>query len=362
MYHKGYITFAQLNSFLKTQEQNAPEVACANAIRYLQSHGTLRTAPPLMAAGCDIITVSDEDFLSMCDELPIQPFLLEENIRLTSASLFPPNYECFVIRHMNSMRADVHHHDFFEICYVWQGSCTQSTAKQRYEMEPGDFFIIAPGTDHTVTVKDPDTVLFNIMVRKEAFLTSCFPLLSQNFAISSFLRHCLLQAEQETGLLIHAENTPVLKRIVKHLVQECYTLQELFCDFAINIFNQLFCYMLLFGEVKAKYLSLPDNFSLIAILHEIHHHYRTVTLRSLSEQFFFSEEHLSRLIKKTTGKTFSELLRETRINQAKILLERTDMNIEQISAFIGYSDASSFTKAFKADFGRSPAQYRKQRC
>lgn len=359
MYYKEFITHRQMEQFLKTQAQTTPEEACAQAIRHFQKSGIMRNAPPRMAAGCDIILVSDEEFIDMCDELPVNAFFLEDNARLTSASLFPPNYECYVVQHLNSLCADIHHHDFFEICYVWQGGCTQATAKQTFDMEAGDFLIIPPGIDHTVKVQDSDTILFNIMVRREAFLASSFPLLSQSFAISAFLRHCLLQSGQESCLLIHTENSAVLKRIVKHFVQECYTMQELFCDFAINIFNQLFCFILLFGEVKAKYLCLPDNFSLIAILHEIQQNYKTVTLKSLSDKFFFSEEHLSRMIKKTTGKTFSELLRETRINQAKMLVARTDLNIEQISEFIGYSDSSSFTKAFKSILGQSPAQYRK---
>lgn len=360
--HTGeFITHAQMERFLKTYSHSNPEEACASAIRYFMENGLTEASSPALTLDCDIITTSDEDFIAMCDNLPISALFMEDGSRLTSAALFPPNYECFVVRHLNSLCADVHHHDFFEICYVWAGGCTQVTASQTFSMEAGDFLIIPPGIDHKVQVTDDKTILFNIMVRKTAFMTSSFALLSQSFAISSFLRHCLLEKGQESCLLIQTDNGTILKRIVKHLTQECYTRQEIFCDFAINVFNQLFCYILLFGEIKAKYLCLPDNFSLIAILHEIQQNYKTITLKSLSDKFFFSEEHLSRLIKKTTGKNFSELLRETRINQAKLLVSRTELSIEQVSELVGYSDASSFTKAFKTSLGLSPAQYRKQR-
>lgn len=355
-----FISYRQMEDFLRTHPCSDPEEACTAAIRYFRANGLSGTSGPAIPLDCDIITTSDEEFIAMCDRLPISPLFLEDSGRLTSAALFPPNYECFVVRHLNALCADVHRHDFFELCYVWAGGCTQTTASQAFRMEPGDFLIIPPGTAHRVEVCGPDTVLFNIMVRRQAFLSSSYALLSQNFTISAFLRHCLLESGQESCLLIHTDNGPIPKRILKHLTHECYILQDVFCDFAINIFNQLFCYMLLNGEVQASHLQLPDNASLFAVLHEIQRSYRTVTLNSLAEQFFFSEEHLSRLIKKATGKNFTELLRETRINQAKYLISRTELSIEQISDLVGYSDASSFTKAFKTILGLSPAQYRRK--
>lgn len=355
-----FISYSQMEEFLRAHPASDPAEACAEAIRHFRANGLPGTIGPAIPLDCDIITTPDEDFIAMCDRLPISPLFLEDSRSLTSAALFPPNYDCFVVRHLNALSADVHQHDFFEICYVWSGGCTQVSANQTFLMEPGDFLIIPQGTAHKVEVNGPDTILFNIMVRRQAFLSSSFALLSQNFTISAFLSHCLLEPGQESCLLIHTDNGPIPKRILKHLTHECYIKQEFFCDFAINVFNQLFCYMLLNGEVRAKHLRLPDNSSLIAVLHEIQQNYRTITLKSLADKFFFSEEHLSRLIKKTTGKNFSELLRETRINQAKYLISRTELSIEQVSELVGYSDASSFTKAFKTSLGLSPAQYRRQ--
>lgn len=356
----GYITHAQMEQYLSTHYWTSPDAASIAAMDYFVQNNLLNTHVIPIADNCDIFTVSDEDFITMCDQLPVAPFFMEDRIRLTSASLFPPNYDCFVVRHLNSLRADIHHHDFFEICYVWSGGCEQITGTQSFSMHSGDFIFIPPGVDHKVQITSEGTVLFNIMVRQQAFLTSSYSALSQSYPLSAFLRHCLLQKKQSSCLLIHTDNGTVLRRIIKHLTQECYVLPELFCNFAVDIFNQLIGFLLLNGEVETKYLQLPENLSLIALLHEIQQHYRTVTLKSLAEKFYFTEEHLSRLIKKATGKNFSALLRETRISQAKLLVTRTELSMEQIGEMVGYSDASSFTKAFKSCVGQSPAQYRKQ--
>lgn len=359
LYSNQSLTYAQMEHYLKTHFEQSPHKAYANVVRYFIENNAIGEVPSPFPIDLDIITISDDAFIALCDQLPIHMIVSDDDLCLSSSTIFPHNYECFIVRHLNSLSIVMHHHDFFEICYVWEGGCIQQTADQVFSMKAGDFLIIPPGIDHKVKIAGSGAILFNVMVRANALQSSSLSLLTQHNAVSVFLRHCLLQEGQKNCLLIQTDNSAILKRIIKHLIQEYYTDQDVFCDFAINIFNQLFNYIIFRGEVNAKYLALPENFSPIPILNEIQRNYRTITLKSLADKFFFSEEHLSRLIKKTTGKTFSNLLRETRIEQAKLLATRTDLSFEKISELVGYSDASSFTKAFKNIVCQSPAHYRR---
>lgn len=359
MQFNRYIPFGRIESFLNALRDPPSNNSLDPAVKHFIDTQSAAEFPSPFPTDLDIITLPDETFIELCDQLPVNTVIFEHEGQLTSSAVFPHNYECFIVRHLNSLNAAMHHHDFFEVCYVWEGSCTQYTASQSFPMVPGDFLIIPPGVEHTVSIHGDKTVLFNIMVRADTLHASSLSLLVQHCAVSEVLRHFLLEKDRKGCVLIQTDNSTVLKRIVKHLTQECYTNQDFFCDFAINVFNQLFCYILMSGELKTDYMCLPDNFSLFAILREIQQNYRTVTLKSLSDKYFFSEEHLSRLIKKMTGKTFSTLLRETRVNQAKLLIARTELSIDAVSELVGYSDASSFTKAFSASVGLSPTQYRK---
>ncbi len=345
---------------MKNLREQDPKTNYSSAVSRFVSEESVESLPPPFPADFDIITTSDEEFIKLCDRLPVSTRVFDHDGSFAAADLFPHNYECFIVRHLNSVRAVAHYHDFFEVCYVWQGRCTQHTTHQSYTMEPGDFLLIPPGISHTVSIDEEDTVLFNIMVRADTLRASSLSLLIQNCAISAVLRHFLLETDRKNCVHIQTDNSKVLKRIVKHMTQQCYTNQDIFCDFAINVFNQLFCYILMSGELKTDHMCLPDSLSIFAIFREIQLNYKTVTLKALSDKFYFSEEHLSRLIKKMTGKTFSDLLRETRISQAKQLIIHTDLSIEDISELVGYSDASSFTKAFRAGVGMTPSQYRKQ--
>lgn len=67
----------------------------------------------------------------------------------------------------------------------------------------------------------------------------------------------------------------------------------------------------------------------------------------------------SYVFKQYTGSNFVNFLKEIRIEEAKRLLEETDMKIIDISGKVGYENEKHFMKTFKAACGVSPTEYRK---
>jgi AraC-like DNA-binding protein len=63
----------------------------------------------------------------------------------------------------------------------------------------------------------------------------------------------------------------------------------------------------------------------------------------------------------TEGRTYSDLLDETRSEMAANLLEHTDVPMAEISDQLGYSDQSGFTRAFRRWAAVSPREFRTQR-
>jgi AraC-like DNA-binding protein len=71
-----------------------------------------------------------------------------------------------------------------------------------------------------------------------------------------------------------------------------------------------------------------------------------------------SPGHLSQLLKERTGRSFVELLRETRIQAACEMLAQSDSPLSEIAAACGFCDQSYFTHVFKDTRGMTPKQYR----
>ena len=73
-----------------------------------------------------------------------------------------------------------------------------------------------------------------------------------------------------------------------------------------------------------------------------------------------SSSHFSRLIKEKLGRTFTDLLRQYRVDHAKRLLLRTGKSLAEIAYESGFSDQSYFTKVFQRYAGATPGDYRRQ--
>ena len=62
-----------------------------------------------------------------------------------------------------------------------------------------------------------------------------------------------------------------------------------------------------------------------------------------------------------TGKTFTDLMQERRLQQAMYFLKNTDYPVTEICDRVGYKNPTFFYKIFKARFGATPREYRKNR-
>ena len=109
---------------------------------------------------------------------------------------------------------------------------------------------------------------------------------------------------------------------------------------------------------RARIRKETGEFSLSEkILRYIAAHPETVSLNDLSRQFSYHPNYLSGLLKKETGKTFSEIVLEMKMERAVMLLNGTALSTEEIALILGYNDKSSFFKAFRKFYGKTPREF-----
>ena len=98
----------------------------------------------------------------------------------------------------------------------------------------------------------------------------------------------------------------------------------------------------------------------LRIARYIQDHSTNVTLVSLAEDFHYSPEHASRMIRHFTGQTFTELLTSIRLENAKQLLRDTSLSVLDIAVQIGYEGSDQFIRAFRKHVGQTPNAYRRK--
>jgi DNA-binding response OmpR family regulator len=80
---------------------------------------------------------------------------------------------------------------------------------------------------------------------------------------------------------------------------------------------------------------------------------------SIAINIAMSESQLYRKIKAISGKSTAVFIRSIRLQEAKKLLETTDMNISEIAYDCGFNEPTWFSKSFKEEYGVSPSTFRK---
>ena len=88
------------------------------------------------------------------------------------------------------------------------------------------------------------------------------------------------------------------------------------------------------------------------------HYMEEIDIGKIAESFGFSAAYLTKIFKRYTGMAPIKFLTYVRISQAKRLLERTSMSVQEIGYAVGYNDQFHFSKTFSKNVGCSPMTYR----
>ncbi|MGN1002891.1 MAG: helix-turn-helix domain-containing protein [Oscillospiraceae bacterium] len=83
-----------------------------------------------------------------------------------------------------------------------------------------------------------------------------------------------------------------------------------------------------------------------------------LSIADISRALYVSSTHLSQVFKNAVGVSLGQYLISYRIEQAKKILEKTDLMIYSVAEMVGFSDFRHFSKTFRKCVGVSPTQYR----
>ena len=144
--------------------------------------------------------------------------------------------------------------------------------------------------------------------------------------------------------------------------------KEIFESFLTNIrephakiFNSGVLYMLLSKYIETypaeKADRAPDYIYVAKQYIEANCHRQEFTVRELAEAIGLERTYLYRLFKKSEGVSISEYIINTRLENAKKMLDSGITQIKVISFSSGYDNPLYFSNAFKMKYGLSPKNY-----
>lgn len=88
--------------------------------------------------------------------------------------------------------------------------------------------------------------------------------------------------------------------------------------------------------------------------------FEPISVTALAEACSTSPSTLQRVFRRELGEPPSRYLRQRRLQESVLLLKAGRYSVSEVAALVGYDNLAAFSHAFRARFGRSPSEIRRQ--
>jgi len=263
--------------------------------------------------------------------------------------------------HTRFIRFPKHKHNYIEIVYMCSGTTRHIiNGKDEIILGSGELLFLNQHAFHEITEAAQNDIAVNFIVLPE-FFDIAFEMIAKDNILNHFLISALQRDRYEIGYLHFkvAEILPI-QNLMEILVWSLINHQNNNRKINQTTMGLLFLELLNYTDhMEQEKPDQYDNSLVITILKQIEESYRTASLSQIAQNYNQSISKLSRLIKRSTGYTYKELLQQKRFSKAIQLLGRSTLSIEEIIAAVGYDNTSYFYRSFRKIYGMSPKTYRK---
>lgn len=253
-----------------------------------------------------------------------------------------------------------HSHNFIEILYMCEGHTFHKIdSLTDIELKAGELLFLNQLSSHEISEGEAKDIGINFIILPQ-FFDQVLPLLPRNNELAEFV----MQGLNKKGIgnnYLHYQVSEVLpvQNLVENMVWNLLHRPENHRRMNEMMMATLFMQLSLHTDKLAKYdTDIYQDVFAPEILKYIEEEYKDATLEELAGEMNVALSTASKIVKKSTGMTFKELLQRKRLMQAANLLEHTKLPITEIIERVGYDNTSYFHRIFRETYQMSPKEYR----
>lgn len=244
-----------------------------------------------------------------------------------------------------------HRHDnFYEILFLTKGGGSYTIDFKTYPLHPDHVFFVSPGQVHSISFSD-DILGYIFLFTEEFYL---LPRTDKNQLLDFPFFHGLTYENPPFRIPDPASLSLLFEMIIREtsgdIPSDEIALAGL--DLILNICKKNYPHKE--EHITGKGRRLVRKFKQL-----IDEHIQQIHLvQWYASQLNVTPSHLNETVKRLTGLTAKELVKERLIIEIKHLLSHTELNINEIAESLNFEDQSYFSRFFKKNTGETPHQFR----
>ena len=262
------------------------------------------------------------------------------------------SFEVFHYKQPRPNAVEVHHHDFYEVYFLLNGVVEYWVDGRILKMTPGDLLLINPMELHRPVLTQSNQLYERIVVwidkeylekLGDGSLSACFDSGDPNH--THLIR---LNASERTGITA----------LLSELVRESYSQEYGSAFSAYGLFLQ---FMVRLNRLSRRTGHREESRQQSELVQQVLSYIgenlsQSLSLETLAERFFVSKYYLSHTFSREVGVSLYRYITLRRLLFARQLLSQ-GVPAGQVSRNCGFSDYTSFYRAFKSEYGISPKEH-----
>lgn len=275
----------------------------------------------------------------------------------TREYMLSKDFELFYYNDKHITPLKEHSHTYYEFYFFLQGKVSITINKKKIPFQKGDMILLPPGIKHYITIHD----------KEEAYQRFVF-WITPEFAhelqqLSADYAYLLQYAQQQQQYVYHFD-TIVFNTIQSKLFLisdeihfqhfgKATKLSLAVKDFILHLNRVVY-------EMTNPHVPMEKQGLFEKVLDYINQHPdEDLSLERLAKLFFTNKYHIAHLFKEKYGMPVHQYIIKKRLALCKDALLNNE-EITETCLLCGFSDYSSFYRAFKKEYGLSPKQYKNQ--
>jgi len=260
--------------------------------------------------------------------------------------------------HTRFVHFPAHKHNYVEVIYMCKGHTIHIVNGEKVDLREGELLFLSQNATQEILPADFDDIAVNFIILPEFFDSTLKLIEKEENQLRDFVIGCLKNDNRISYLHFKVSDILPIQNLIENLIWTILNKQPNIRSINQMTMGLLFLQLMNHMDKVSVGKNQYEQELTIQVLSFIEENYKEGQLTDLADKLQCDLYWLSRIIKRLTGKTYTELVQNKRLNQAAYLLTTTKLTVADISYAVGYDNLSYFHRIFKKRFHASPKEYR----